>query len=83
MNPMQALDKVISAVGQSELARRVARIKDNPKIRAAHVWNWRNRDEQVPADMVLAVEQVAIEAGCEVTRHEIRPDLYPKERVES
>lgn len=36
------------------------------------------RTGRVPAERVLAVERAS---GGEVTRHELRPDLYPEEMV--
>lgn len=83
-DPMKALERAISICGtQAELALRVASFKENPKIKQAHVWNWLNRDKQVPADCVLAVENATRDAkgNAQVTRHELRPDLYPVERV--
>jgi DNA-binding transcriptional regulator YdaS (Cro superfamily) len=55
------------AGSQAELARRIGK-------KQAHVWNWLHRDAQVPAEAVLPIE--AATAG-QVTRHELRPDLYP------
>jgi DNA-binding transcriptional regulator YdaS (Cro superfamily) len=78
---MQALAKAVEIAGsQAELARRLREIKQNPKIKQAHVWNWLNRDKQVPADMAIPIETaVADELTKEprVTRHDLRPDLYP------
>lgn len=72
---MQWLAKAIEHCGtQAELARRVSEFKKNPKIRQAHVWNWLNRDHAVPADMVLAVEEAT---SGQVSRHGLRPDIYP------
>lgn len=67
---MQPLLRAIAACGsQTELARRIGK-------KPAHVWNWLNRDKKVPAEMVLLIEQAT--AG-QVTRHELRPDLYPSD----
>jgi DNA-binding transcriptional regulator YdaS (Cro superfamily) len=38
------------------------------------VWNWINRDRKVPAEFVLAIERAT---GGRVTRHQLRPDIYP------
>lgn len=43
-----------------------------------HVWNWLNRDNRVPAEWVLPIE--AATQG-KVTRHQLRPDIYPEERA--
>lgn len=64
------LQRAIKKVGsQAELARRIGK-------QQAHVWNWLHRDNKIPAESVLEIER-ATEG--EVTRHELRPDLYPPE----
>lgn len=63
------LEKAIAEVGsQAELARRIGK-------KQAHIWNWLNRDKCVPAEAVLLIEQAT---GGKITRHELRPDLYPR-----
>jgi DNA-binding transcriptional regulator YdaS (Cro superfamily) len=80
---LKALERAIGIVGsQAELARRVAETKQNPKIKTQHVWNWLNRDKQVPADMVLAIEAATVDSATgrpRVLRNDLRPDLYPEE----
>lgn len=67
---INALERAIGMAGsQAELARRIGK-------KQAHVWNWLHRDKRVPADMVLKIESAT---GGEVSRHELRPDLYPLE----
>ena len=74
-NPLEALKKAIEVAGsQAELSRRIA--KHDKPIKQQHVWNWVNRDEKVPAEVVLAIEA---ETG--VSRHDLRPDIYPRENV--
>jgi DNA-binding transcriptional regulator YdaS (Cro superfamily) len=41
-----------------------------------HVWNWMNRDKRVPAEYVLDIEKAT---NGQVSRHELRPDIYPPE----
>lgn len=66
-----ALEKAIEEVGsQAALAKAL-------KVKPQHVWNWLNRDKHVPAEQVLPIEAAT---GGKVTRHELRPDLYPKDR---
>lgn len=66
--PAKPLQRAIEEVGsQAELARRIGK-------KQAHVWNWLNRDKTVPAEAVLSIEEAT---GGKVTRHELRPDLYP------
>ena len=75
IQPLQALQRAINEAGsQAELARRVA--SDGLPIKQQHIWNWLNRDKEVPAEAVLPIER-AVEGR--VTRHELRPDLYPIE----
>lgn len=65
-------DKIKKACGsQAELARQLG-------IGVAAVTHWKRRG-RIPADRVLAIERIT--AG-QVTRHEMRPDLYPVERVQ-
>lgn len=62
------LERAIDFVGsQAALAKAL-------KVKPQHVWNWLNRDSRVPAEQVLPIE--AATEG-KVTRHELRPDLYP------
>lgn len=55
--------------GQAALARACGK-----GCRQQHVWNWLNRDRQIPAEFVLAIERAT---GGQVTRHQLRPDIYP------
>jgi len=67
---MTALERAIAKVGGVvELARL---IKSTPQV----VVNWRKRG--IPAKRVLDIER-ATEG--KVTRHQLRPDLYPIERA--
>lgn len=84
LTPMQALEKAVELAGsQAELARRLADHTKNHKIKQAHVWNWLNRDKEVPAEMAVPIEAVtpAKDGHLQVTRQQLRPDLYPVERV--
>lgn len=64
----RALEKAIEiAGGQAALGRAVGASQK-------HVWNWLNRQKQVPGVRVLAIEKAT--KGV-VTRQELRPDLYP------
>lgn len=69
-----ALEKAIEVVGsQAELARRIGK-------KQAHIWNWLNRDKDVPAEVVASIEDAT---GGAVTRHDLRPDIFgpaPKAR---
>jgi DNA-binding transcriptional regulator YdaS (Cro superfamily) len=82
-NPLAALERAVEISGsQAELARRVAAYKSDDKIKQAHVWNWLNRDRELPAEMVLAVEAATIDEKTgrpRVLRYDLRPDLYPED----
>lgn len=63
-----ALAKAIDTVGgQTQLARLLG-------VKQANVWHWLNKAERVPGEYVLAIEAAT---GGQVTRHDLRPDLYP------
>ena len=61
------------AGGQAELARRCS--TSQPRI-----WQCVHRNLRVPADLVLSIEKAT---GGEVSRHDLRPDLYPSELIDS
>jgi DNA-binding transcriptional regulator YdaS (Cro superfamily) len=66
------LERAIDEMGsQAALAKALG-------VKPQHVWNWLNRDDKVPAEQVLPIETAT--AG-KVTRHELRPDLYPQEQA--
>lgn len=72
MSKKSALQKAIEIVGgQTALANKIGE-----PVKQAHVWNWLNRDGVVPAEHVLKIEAATDGA---VTRHELRPDIYPRE----
>jgi len=63
-----ALAKVVEIVGgQTQLARLLG-------VKQANVWHWLNKADRVPGEYVLAIETAT---GGQVTRHDLRPDLYP------
>jgi DNA-binding transcriptional regulator YdaS (Cro superfamily) len=37
--------------------------------------------KRVPAEWVLPIERATREAGQEVSRHDLRPDIYPRDEV--
>ncbi len=70
---MEIYQKIIAACGsQAELARRIG-------VQPMTVTQWKRR-KNIPADRVLAVEKAT---GGQVSRFEMRPDIYPVERVEA
>lgn len=61
------------AGGQTALARSLTTLTSR-KITQSHIWNWLHRDRRVPAEYVIPIER-AVEG--KVSRHEMRPDIYP------
>lgn len=59
--------------GQSALARAIG-------VKQGNVWYWLNGSEkqEAPAQYVIPIER-AVDG--QVTRHDLRPDLYPAEEV--
>jgi DNA-binding transcriptional regulator YdaS (Cro superfamily) len=66
--PHRALQRAIEAYGsQSEMARRRG-------VAQPTVNDWLHRMKRLPAEHVLGVE-----ADTGVSRHDLRPDLYPRD----
>lgn len=73
---MSPLERAIEAAGG--LSALAASLKTKPQT----VWNWHDRG--IPAERVLDVERATVdsESGLpRVSRHELRPDIYPVEQV--
>ena len=64
-----SLERAVCIVGgQTKLAKKLG-------LKQGHVWWWLNKTNRgVPAEYVLAIERAT---GGKVTRHQLRPDLYP------
>ncbi len=74
MDNRDALARAVDiAGGQSPLARKLSANTDR-QYKQGHVWNWLNRGDVLPAEVVIPIEQIV---DGEVTRHELRPDIYP------
>ena len=66
MSPYQAFEAAVAAAGgQTKFGRLIG-------VSQQRVWNWLNQRKVLPADYVLAAE-----AGTGVSRHLLRPDIYP------
>lgn len=64
------------AGGQAPLARKLSERLNRP-FKQAHVWNWLHRDgAPLPAEVVIPIEEIT---DGQVTRHQLRPDIYPIE----
>lgn len=71
---LEALQKAVDlAGGQSELARRIG-----GKVRQGHVYYWLNTMKKISHEHVLAAERAV---NGQVTRHDLRPDIYPVEEA--
>lgn len=66
---------VVCVGGQTALADRLTEIMQK-QIKQAHIWNWLNRDKKLEGEYCIPIEK-ATEG--KVTRHQLRPDLYPME----
>ena len=67
---MEGLEKAIALLGgQSALGRALG-------IKQQLVWNWLNRTRKVPAEYAIPIEKAT---DGRISRHQIRPDLYPIE----
>jgi DNA-binding transcriptional regulator YdaS (Cro superfamily) len=67
LTPQQALSLAVNRLkGQSAMARLC-------EVAQSTVWEWLDRDKPLPAEHVLKVE-----AATGVSRHDLRPDIYPR-----
>lgn len=67
---LAALQKAIDRAGsQSELARLIG-------VSATSVWRMVNRAKRASTEFVLSIEK-----STGVSRHDLRPDIYPRETV--
>ncbi len=58
-------------ISQTELARRLGK---SPGL----VWQWLNEHRPIYAEQVLPIERAT---GGKVSRHDLRPDLYPRDNA--
>jgi DNA-binding transcriptional regulator YdaS (Cro superfamily) len=64
------------AGGQAALARALSE-RLGRSYKQQNVWNWLYREVSIlPAEVVIPIEQIV---GGKVTRHQLRPDIYPSE----
>jgi DNA-binding transcriptional regulator YdaS (Cro superfamily) len=69
-SPLQALQQATKVVGgQAALGRLCGVVQPS-------VWGWLNRIGRLPAEHVLKVE-----AATGISRHDLRPDIYPRDAV--
>lgn len=77
MHTKTPLEKaVVAAGGQTALARKLTQITGK-KYRQSVIGNWLTR-ERVPAESTIPVEKAT-----GISRHDLRPDIYPREEVDA
>ncbi|PKP93159.1 MAG: cytoplasmic chaperone TorD [Alphaproteobacteria bacterium HGW-Alphaproteobacteria-16] len=67
ISPHEALRLALDKIGSQSALARVCGVKQ------PSVWNWLAKNKELPAEHVLAVE---LASG--VSRHDLRPDIYPR-----
>lgn len=72
MSPYEALMAAVEAAGSQSALARIA------KVSSTAVWKWVQSSKRVPAQFVLLIE-----ASTGVSRHSLRPDIYPVEMPEA
>lgn len=66
LTPFEALQRAVDAAGGQSATARLLNISQGA------VWKWLNSSKRLPAEHVIAVE-----AATGVSRHLLRPDIYP------
>jgi DNA-binding transcriptional regulator YdaS (Cro superfamily) len=69
MNMKPLIEAIGVAGSQTALAKKIG-------VRQSHISNWIYRDKKVPAEMVLKIERAT-----GISRHKLRPDIYPIEQT--
>ena len=77
----EALIKAIEVVGNQVRMADEIKKRNGSNVKQQHVWKWLNTAKcpVPPAEHVLAIEAATREKGIVVSRHELRPDIYPYE----
>lgn len=71
LTPFEALSRAVECMGSQQALGDVC-----GKSQAA-VWKWLQTSKRLPAEYVLAVE-----AKTGISRHDLRPDIYPRGLVD-
>lgn len=69
-SPHAALREAVNRIGSQSATGRLL------KISQAAVWEWLKKEKVLPGEHVLTVEA---ETG--ISRHDLRPDLYPQDML--
>lgn len=67
-SPADVLKRAVSIVGSQSATGRLLGVSQRA------VWKWLNDGKHLPAEHVLKVE-----AATGISRHDLRPDLYPRD----
>ncbi len=66
----EALQLAVEKAGSQAALARIA------EVSTTAVWKWVQSSKRVPAEFVLKIE-----AATGVSRHDLRPDIYPREQL--
>lgn len=66
--PYEALNAVVEKLGSQATLARIAGVSTTA------VWKWLQSSKRLPAEHVLTVE-----AATGISRHDLRPDIYPRD----
>lgn len=66
----EALKLAVETIGTQQA------FADLLEVSQPRVWRWLNQSKQLPAEFVLKIE-----AATGVSRHDLRPDIYPRETM--
>jgi DNA-binding transcriptional regulator YdaS (Cro superfamily) len=72
MTPYEALMAAVEIAGSQSALARIANVSSTA------VWKWVQSSKRVPPQFVILVE-----AGTGISRHVLRPDIYPAEMPEA
>jgi DNA-binding transcriptional regulator YdaS (Cro superfamily) len=64
---MRAIDNAVKILGGQTAMARVLGVSQ------ARVWNWVHRDQKIPGEFVLPIEEAT---DGRVSRYELRPDIF-------
>ncbi|MCB5423938.1 helix-turn-helix domain-containing protein [Altererythrobacter sp. CC-YST694] len=68
LTPLEALELAVTRAGSQSALARICRVGQPA------VWKWLQSSKRIPAQHVIAVE-----FATNVSRHQLRPDIYPLE----
>lgn len=75
MSQRKHLERAVDlAGGQTALARQLHEKTGHP-YKQGHVWGWL-KGKPLPAEVVIPIEKIV---DGKVSRHDLRPDIYPVE----